>query len=84
MITQMKQRLMKPSTPMQSSFRQRQLESHHHHLLSKTAIVRLMDGVTTKPLTARATVDAILIGAMVTLLQIVDKLSASVVVRRAT
>ena len=69
---------------MRSSFPQKQLKYHHHHLLSKTAIVRLTDGATIKPLTARATKDAILVGAMVILLRIADKLSASVVVRRAT
>ena len=79
----MKQRPTKPSTPMQSSFHQRQPESHHHHLLNKTAIARPMDGVTMKPLTAKVTADAILVGAMVILLQIADKLSVSVVVRRA-
>ena len=80
----MKWRPMKPSTPTQSSFPQKRLESHHHHPLSKTAIARLTDGATMKPLTARVTVDAILVGAMVILLRIADKLSVSIVVRRAT
>ena len=69
---------------MQSSFHQRQPESHHHHLLNKTAIARPMDGVTMKPLTAKVTVDAILVGTTVILPQIADKLSASIVVIRAT
>jgi hypothetical protein len=43
-----------------------------------------MDGATTKPLTAKVTADAILAGAMVILPPIADKLSASIVVRRAT
>ena len=79
-----KWRPMKPSILTQSSFSQKQLESHHHHPLNKTATVRPMDGATTKPPTAKATVDTILVGAMVILPQIADKLSASVMVRRAT
>ena len=69
---------------MQSSSPQKRLESHHHHLLSKNAIARRMDDATMKPLTARVTVDAILVGTMVILLRIADKPSASIVVRRVT
>jgi hypothetical protein len=75
---------MRPFTLTQSSSHQRQPKSHHLPLLNKIAIARPTDGVTTKPLTAKVTTDAILAGAMVILLPIADKLSASIVVRRAT
>ena len=75
---------MKPFILMQSSFLQKQPRSHHHHPSSKIATVRPMGGGTMKLPTAKVTEDAILAGTMAIFLQIADKLSASIVVRRAT
>jgi hypothetical protein len=69
---------------MQNTSYPRQPKSHHLPLLNKIAIARPMDGVITKPLIAKVTVDVILAGAMVISPPIADKLSASIVVRRAT
>jgi hypothetical protein len=75
---------MRPSIPTQNSSCLRQPKSHHLPLLNKITIARPTDGATMKPLTAKVTADAILAGTMATLPWIADKLSVSVVVRRAT